>query len=449
MPKRLRDPAAVNCDPQSLAGNYFVSTYPPFSCWSAEQLPHLDRVLTQPATVGASRLPAPLGVYIHYPFCTQRCDYCYYRSYADVSGDRLQTYCDAVVRELEGYVPTAALADRRPDFVYFGGGTPSLMSTERIQDWMARLQQLLPWTGLQEATFECAPKSVSSSKMQLLRQVGITRISLGIQQLDDRVLAMNGRTHLTADVQRAMQIIRSTDFPVVNVDLMVGLVGETDRSFFESLDGVLALQPDSVTIYQLEIPRNTPLYKSLQAGTLPTLPAAWDVKRGRLAQAFQRLEEVGYRIQSAYTAARSSRTSGFLYQSAQYAGADLLGLGASSFSYLQGVHYQNSSSLDGYLAAMHAGRRPVQRAYRLSLEEQFVREFVLQLKLGCVDTERLQRKFSHPLPEHFAAVLQRLAEEGRVTYDSHIVHVTRSGLLDVDDWLASFYLPGHCQATYW
>jgi oxygen-independent coproporphyrinogen-3 oxidase len=197
---------------------------------------------------------------------------------------------------------------------------------------------------VQEATFECAPKSVTEPKLRALREGGITRLSMGVQQLNDEILKKNGRVHLAGDVERAYAIIRRLDFEVVNIDLMVGLLGESDESFMESLERIIQMNPDSVTIYQLELPLNTPLYralgKSVPAGSLAT----WEVKRTRLANGFARLETAGYQLRSAYTAAHFPQHQRFVYQVAQYHGADLLGIGASAFSYIDGIHCQNLTS---------------------------------------------------------------------------------------------------------
>ncbi len=440
-------PASSNAPgiPEPVAGNYFVAAYPPFSAWRKDLVGEVYHQLGNPCeTAGA----VPFGLYVHIPFCAVRCPYCYYLSYAEQTRRQMDHYLDALLGELALYRAIPAFADRKVGFVYFGGGTPSLLPAESLHRLLTGLQAIFPWTATEEISFECAPRSVTRCRLETLRAAGINRVSLGVQQLDDEVLRRNGRIHLVADVERAWAAIRSIGFEEVNVDLMVGLVGETETSFHRSLERVLQMEPDSVTLYQLEIPLNTPLYRALSAdslrGTLPT----WQTKRDRLAEAFARLEEAGYTLRSAYAAARNGRHRRFVYQEDQYRGADLLGLGVSSLSYVAGAHYQNLASLEQYLASLAVGQLPLGRAYLLTTEECLVRELVLQLKLGRVEVSRFWDKFGIDVGERFAEPLKDFAARGWLTCDGRAVTLTREGLLRVDRMLPAFYLPEHRALRY-
>ncbi len=424
-------------------GNYFVAAYPPFSCWTGAGAADYRRALERPAEPPHP----PLGLYVHVPFCVERCQYCYYLSHDDRPGE-VERYLEALEAELRRCVRAPALAGRAPSFVYFGGGTPSLLSTPRVRRLLTGLQEILPWTDAREVTFECAPKSVTRGKLRVLRELGVTRISLGIQQLDDTVLAANGRVHRVEDVEQACAAIQAVGFDTVNLDLMVGLVGETDETFRRSVDRLIELRPDSVTIYQLEIPLNTPLYRSLRDGTLPSPPASWQVKRQRLREGFARLERAGYTVRSAYAAARDPRRTEFTYQDAQYRGADLLGIGTSAFSYFSGVHHQNVASLPGYLDAIKDGGLPLWRGYALDDDERLVREFVLQLKLGSTDAGYFRGKFGVEVQERFREPLARCVERGWMRVDGDAIELTRDGLLRADRLLGLFYLPEHRVERY-
>lgn len=419
-------------------GNYFVATYPPFSYWTEEAVGTLRSALETPHDA-----PAELGLYVHIPFCLERCHYCYYLSYDDRS-PVIDDYLEALGRELRLWADTPAVEGRSLAFVYFGGGTPSLLSTPRLARLFHRLQDIFPWTDCREATFECAPQTVSAEKLILLRDRGITRLSLGVQQLDDQVLRVNGRVHLVADVERAYEAIRRVGFDVVNLDLIVGLVGETDESFFRSLDDVIAMAPESVTIYQLEIPHNTPLSRSLKRGELPSAPPSWAVKRARLGQAFARLEMAGYTVRSAYGAVRDPVRHGFVYQDEQYRGADLLGIGASAFSYLDGIQQQNIARLDPYLDSLAEGRLPLGRAYALTRDERLVREAVLQLKLGRIEVGSFRERYGVDVRERFAEPLARFQAHGWLEVDETSVSLTRAGLIHADQLVVGLYRAEHC-----
>ena len=420
---RTITPASLDALP--LEGHYFVATWPPFDRWTVEAVPRFEDWLGRPARARS------FGLYVHVPFCVERCHYCYYRSYDDRPSE-MGRYLRAVCRELRLYAERPALAGRQLEFVYFGGGTPSLLPVGRLRELFFGLREAVPWNDVREVSFECAPNSTTQRKLQALRELGVTRISLGAQQLDDDVLAANGRIHRTADVERAWAAIRGVGFDVTNIDLIVGLVRETDAWFERSLEHTLRLAPDGVTIYQLEIPYGTPLARTMREGRLPSPPALWSVKRARLARAFERLEAAGYVVRSAYSAVRDPSRHDFVYQEAQYHGADLLGIGVASFSYLDGIGQQNLATLDPYFEAVEAGRLPIGRAYVLSDDERMTRELLLQLKLGGFERAYFPRKFARDAVECFAGPLAALERSGLLTVTPDAVRLTREGLLRVD-----------------
>lgn len=430
---------------EPLEGNYFISAYPPFSCWETEQLPEAVRVLHARDSTARE---TPLGLYVHIPFCLERCQYCYYLSYSDKTGDEIDRYLNGLLTEWSLYSKLPALEDRHLDFAYFGGGTPSLLSADRIRQLFTGLQTSLSWSSVREVTFECAPQTVTESKLRALKEGGVTRVSMGVQQLNDEVLQKSGRVHLVRDVERAYALIRQFEFDFVNIDLIVGLVGQTDESFLRSLDDVIDMAPEGITIYQLEVPLNTPLCHALRDGTEQQIPASWDEKRARLNAGLQRMEQAGYTIRSAYSAARDQTHADFVYQDAQYHGADLVGLGVASFSYFAGVHYQNLPDFDSYLEHLQSGTLPLGRAYALDETERALREFVLQLKLGRVENRYFRDKFNIDITQAFAEPLARFAAAHWLTCDDRTVTVTREGLLRIDRLIPEFYLTQHENIRY-
>lgn len=280
-------------------------------------------------------------------------------------------------------------------------------------------------------------------KLDALKRGGVTRISLGVQQFDDRVLEANGRVHRVQSIERAYRAIREYSFPTVNIDLMVGLVGETDATFQYSIERTLTLEPECVTIYQLEIPHNTPLYRAVHDSAVGVALAPWDVKHQRLGAAMRCLVDSGYALASAYAAVRDLERDQFLYQDVQYRGADLLGLGVASFSYFGGVHYQNASTFEEYYAPLALGELPLERAYVLTREEQMAREFLLQLKLVRVSREYFHRKFGVDIIARFSPALQEFRRQGMVTWDDATLSVTMAGLPRVDRMIRAMYLPAH------
>src|SRR5262249_44980294 len=150
------------------------------------------------------------------------------------------------------YVERKAIAGRALDFVYFGGGTPSFLSTRQLESLVERLTKKTPWTGAEEITFECEPGTLTEAKLRAIRNLGVTRLSLGVENFDSRILELNGRAHRAPEIDRAYALARELGFPQINIDLIAGMLGETDENWRACIDRTLALAPDSVTIYQME-----------------------------------------------------------------------------------------------------------------------------------------------------------------------------------------------------
>src|SRR4030095_7136797 len=185
----------------------------------------------KPALATSPTSGVPLGLYLHIPFCRKRCHFCYFRVYTDKNAQEIEDYLDVLVREMELYGRLPAIAGRKLNFVYFGGGTPSFLSTRQLESLVSRLTAITPWAGAEEITFECEPATLSESKISPIRQMGGTRLSLGVENFDDRILELNGRAHRTPEIFRAYEFARSLDFPQINIDLIAGMLGETDENW--------------------------------------------------------------------------------------------------------------------------------------------------------------------------------------------------------------------------
>jgi coproporphyrinogen III oxidase-like Fe-S oxidoreductase len=427
-------------------GSYFVANYPPFSVWNAESverdaLPALDEA---PGEV-------PLGLYLHIPFCRKRCHFCYFRVYTDRNARQVEEYLDLLAREWDLLRRRRALADRPLDFVYFGGGTPSFLSTSQLTSLVSRLTARAPWTSAGEITFECEPGTLTEPKLQVIRDLGVTRLSLGVENFDDRVLEINGRAHRSPEIGRAYDFARGLGFPQINIDLIAGMLGETDENWQRNIERTIALEPDSVTIYQMELPFNTTISADLLngEGQFEERVASWDTRRRWVREAFEALEAAGYSTGSAYTAVRHPATTKFVYRDRLWQGADLAALGVASFGHVNGVHVQNLDRWDAYGEAIDAGTLPLARAYRPSPTERLVREMILQLKKGTIDPRYFAGKFGVDVRERFADVWRTIrAEDYLEAFDADRIALTREGLLRVDMLLHRFFLPEHQGVRY-
>ena len=423
-------------------GSVFVSNYPPFSFWVPGQLAAYDTAINAAPTDGSA-----LGMYLHIPFCRKRCKFCYFRVYTDKNSDEVQRYTDALVDELALYADRAAIAGRTLRFVYFGGGTPSYISVRHLTELVQRLRSLKSWEDVEEVTFECEPGTLSYSKLEAIREIGVTRLSLGIEHFNDHILELNGRAHVSKEIHRVMPWIAEMGFDQVNIDLIAGMVGETWETWRETVREAIEYAPDSVTVYQLELPFNTRFTRQYFEGRLVAPIADWPTKRAWQQYAWERLADAGYQVSSAYTMVKNPACA-FGYRDSLWHGADMLGIGVSSFGYMSGVHVQNTADWLRYLSDIDKQRLPTQRAYATSADERLTREVILQLKTGSIKTAYFVDKFNVDVLERFRSAFSLLEKNEMLRIDGGQVELTPQGLLQVDTLLHEFYASEHRNARY-
>ena len=417
-------------------GNYFVSNYPPFSQWKPEYVAQALAALAQPA-----RVEDPLGLYIHIPFCRKRCLFCYFKVYTDKNASEIEIYLNALIKENELYSRTPAFQGRQLKFAYFGGGTPSYVSDKQLRYLVDGLNQHVTWDNAEEVTFECEPGTIQKSKLQTLKDIGVTRLSLGIEHFDDEILAANGRAHLSPEVYRAYEWAREVGFPQINVDLIAGMIGETEGKWRDTVRRTIELEPDSVTIYQMELPYNTIISQDILKKGIDSPIADWPTKRRWLNYAFEEFLARDYGIAGTDIVATKKKTCRFIYRDALWHGGDMIGLGVSSFSHFGGVNYQNVHSFEEYVRILNEDRLPLFRAVTLTPKQRLIREMVLQLKTGELDTAYFQKKYSADVWQEFLPVYESLAGDDLLRRENGTIRLTRRGVLEVDRFLPEFFEP--------
>ena len=189
-------------------GSYFVANYPPFSRWTADAVPAVLAAFAAPPTA------EPLGLYLHVPFCRKRCKFCYFRVYTDVAAADVERYSQALAAEAALAAARPAVSNRPLRYVYFGGGTPSFLSVKQLERLVDGLHRSFGWDDAEEVTFECEPGTLSEPKVQALKALGMTRVSLGVENFDDAILEANGRAHLSVEILRAWDWIKAAEFQI-------------------------------------------------------------------------------------------------------------------------------------------------------------------------------------------------------------------------------------------
>jgi len=421
--------------PKTEVGSYFISNYPPYSQWSADQLPEVR------AAFGAAPAAVPLGLYLHIPFCRKRCKFCYFKVFTDKNAEEVERYQQALSREIELLSRTRAMGERPFRFVYFGGGTPSFLSEKQLRRLVERLEASISWNQAEEVTFECEPGTLSASKVQALRDLGVTRLSLGVEHFDDAILRENGRAHESAEIDRAWPWIRDAGFDSVNIDLIAGMAGETDEKWEFAVRRALELAPDSLTIYQMELPFNTVYSRDILGKEIESPVADWPAKRRWVNLAFDSFLAAGYAVSSAYTLVRDPARVKFSYRDNLWQGSDLMAAGIASFGHVSGVHYQNLTEWQAYCGSLEADVLPWGRGLRITREQALIRELILQLKRGRLDPAYFAGKYGVDVVDAWRPVWDRYEEAGWVVVNAGDIVLTRGGLLQVDGLLPAFFQP--------
>ncbi len=423
-------------------GSYFIANYPPFSQWTSESLSDVRSALHSPPG------NVPLGLYLHIPFCRKRCKFCYFRVYTDKTAHDVEQYVAALSREIELVSQLPVMGGRPFRFVYFGGGTPSFLSAKQLTSLVDRLRANINWDHAEEVTFECEPGTLSEPKVHTLKELGVTRISLGVENFSDEVLESNGRAHLSGEVDKSWRWIQDAQFDNTNIDLIAGMMGETWDNWRENIRRAIAMSPDSVTIYQMELPFNTLISKDMLTQQHEAPVADWTTKRDWVSYAFDQFLSAGYKVSSAYTVVKDTGKINFSYRDNLWRGSDLLATGVASFGHASGVHYQNLPDWPTYIGALDQGELPLARGLKPTPHQLLVREMILQIKTGQLDANYFRQKFDTEILADWADVWRQYVDDGFVSIRGDCIDVTRAGLLQIDSLLPAYFEPEHRDVRY-
>jgi oxygen-independent coproporphyrinogen-3 oxidase len=269
-----------------------------------------------------------------------------------------------------------------------------------------------------------------------------------VESFSDAILEENGRAHLSKEIHRAWEWIVAAGFPNVNIDLISGMVGETWENWRENVRKTLELSPESVTIYQMELPFNTVYSKDLLQTQQAAPVADWQTKRDWVQFAFEEFQKHGYQVSSAYTVIKDPNKVSFSYRDNLWKGSDLLATGIASFGHVSGVHYQNVPEWNQYLGALlDENRLPIGRAFVPTREQSLIREMILQLKRGYLDVEYFKVKYETDIADHWKSEWEAYEQEGYVSLKRdaagacHRIEMSMQGLLRVDGLLTAFFEP--------
>ncbi len=311
-------------------------------------------------------------VYVHIPFCARICPYCAF--YKDLL-DRSQTwrFCEAILRDLDQQRANFALT---PETIYFGGGTPTALTNSQLEFVLGGFRERLNLSSLSEWTIEANPGSVSPRKAALVRRLGVTRVSLGIQSWDDELLKLLGREHNSQQAKESFHVLRAAGFANINVDLMFGLPGQTMEQWKLTLAKTIDLQPDHVSAYCLTYEEDTEFFLRHTRGELRQDS---DTDAHFFETAMSVLEEAGYEHYEISNYARRGFAS--VHNRAYWLGRDYLGIGPSAVSTVGTQRWQNVCDYRGYADRLRSGESPKGFSECLTSEMKRTERIALSLRM--------------------------------------------------------------------
>ena len=357
-----------------------------------------------------------ISLYFHIPFCSKKCPYCHFYVLPNRASDHA-VLKEGLALEWERQLPL--LEGTEIASIYFGGGTPSLFGAEAIGEVLARCRSL-PWAPDCEITVEANPEESSQELSLSLRDVGVNRISLGVQSLDDRSLALLERQHSAKKAKDAIAAAQKAGMEIISIDLMYDLPDQTESSWRYTLDQLSDLQIQHLSLYNLTIEPHTAFDRRKKTLVFPTA----DESLRLLELALDALEKMGlkrYEISAFAKPGKESR-----HNLGYWTFRPFLGFGPSAFSYWEGMRFQNIAHLGKYVRALRAGASPVDYREKLPYPANVKEELAVKLRLKS-GLELLQN-----LPEETVASLHTLAQRGLVEQTEMRIRLTERGMLFYD-----------------
>jgi putative oxygen-independent coproporphyrinogen III oxidase len=363
-----------------------------------------DRVVAAvPAAENAGDTPATTNepihhLYVHIPFCARICPYCAF--YKDLL-DRSQTwrFCEAILRDLGQQRVSFILS---PETIYFGGGTPTALTTSQLEFLLGGFHERLDLSSLAEWTIEANPGSVSARKAALLRKLGVTRLSLGVQSWDNDLLKVLGREHNFRQAEQSFHILRTAGFSNINVDLMFGLPGQTIEQWRLTLEKTICLQPEHISAYCLTYEEDTEFFARHARGEFAQDTDA-DATFFEMTMAI--FEDAGYEHYEISNYARPGFES--VHNRSYWLGEDYLGIGPSAFSTVGMQRWQNVCDYRVYIDRVFSGHSPRAFSENLTNEMKRTERIALSLRMreGIAASEL--RDFGHETSELISLALLR------------------------------------------
>ncbi len=374
----------------------------------------------------------PAAVYIHIPFCTNKCYYCDFNSYV-LKGQPVMGYLEALAEEMKRTVQKAP--PRAVETIFVGGGTPTVLLPEEMEYFLELVATWFPFRSDQvEFTMEANPGTVDEDKLKVMKSGGVNRISFGVQSFQNRLLNEIGRIHNTDDVYRSIELATQTGFDNLSIDLMFGLPNQTLEMLDASLDEALKLNLRHYSIYGLKVEENTLFHRLYLKDQLPLPDEDTELEMYKLIM--RRLRSAGYRQYEISNFAKPGYES--RHNMAYWRNQSYYGLGAGAHGYMFGERHVNVKGVQPYIEAAFAG---LPRLERQAVDRKEAMEDFMMVGLRMLDGVRrcdFERQFSDDMDEIFGASLRGLLRKGLLEQTAEGFRLSERGIVFGNEVFAEF-----------
>lgn len=364
------------------------------------------------------------GLYIHIPFCKQRCNYCAF--YSSTLYNMREEYVAALTKELllrKDYAHGKAI-----ETIYFGGGTPSTLSIEQLQRICSTIYSAYPVTNSPEVTIECNPDDLTPEFLEALRPLPFNRISMGVQSFNDAQLRRLGRRHTAEGARTAVGNARKAGYTNISIDLMFALPGSTPQQWQEDLDSAIALRPQHLSAYNLMYEEGTPLYRALCNGSITELSEEENLEQFRML--IESMKKAGYRhyeISNFALPRYESRHNSSYWNDTPY-----IGCGAAAHSYNGTEREWNIADIKEYIKGIESGNRKFEIEH-LSEEERYNDTILTRLRTAeGLSLEWMRDKFSEKLNSYMLRTIEKEIALGNLQENNRQVSLTEKGIFISD-----------------
>jgi oxygen-independent coproporphyrinogen III oxidase len=406
----------------------FISQYPPLYLLNKEDVTGLwDK--------------EEIHLYVHFPFCVNKCDFCYYKSFQIGRSGIPDSYLDLLKKEIELYSCMPDVRNKVIRSIYYGGGTPTLMTEQQFADVTSHIYSHFNIHEDVEFTCEMSPREETTlSYIKSLKQSGVTRLSIGCQSVNDAILTANGRSYRSEDFYKCVELARTAGIYSVNVDIMSGMVDQSMEDWLETVDRICELRPENIAVYKLEIYLNNKLYTKYRNGKVKLISDQQEAQYAR--QGYRRILEKGYQFADNFSFMTEPKYD-HIHRRDVWLGKDMLGIGLSAHSCYNDHIFQNTSRLQEYAELLGQNKLPVFRARKTSTREEMLQRVIFGIKNLRFYRGSFEEEFGVDPVQIFREPFQVLEQEGFIIIHNDYVETTFEGTVFADDIVREFFPEEH------